>query len=275
MHLSRLEIAGFKSFAKKTGFDFGTAVVAIVGPNGSGKSNIAESIRFVLGEQSMKSMRGKRARISSGTARRAHHGRTRGSVALTFDNRSRFLNLDFDEVVVERVVNRDGSNEYRLNGTQVRLKDIQELLAGANIGETGHQIISQGEADKILSASTVERRQMLEDALGLTAYQYKLEESERKLERTRENMREVEGLRREIAPHLRFLKKQVEKIEKAEELKGSAASRFRAYFKREAAYLAAGKARIDGEMAARKGELEKVAREVARSEERPGGGRRG
>jgi len=263
MHLSRLDIAGFKSFARKTTFDFGSSVVAIVGPNGSGKSNVAEAVRFVLGEQSMKSMRGKRGEDLIWNGSSAFPRAGRGAVSLVFDNRSRFLNIDFDEVVVERVVNRDGVNEYRLNGSQVRLKDTLELLAGANIGESGHHIISQGEADKILSASTVERRQMLEDALGLTAYQYKIKESERKLGRTRENMRQVEGLRREIAPHLRFLKKQVEKVEKAEALKAAAVPRFRVYLKREEEYVREARTRIDSDLSGRKRELDGIAREVA------------
>lgn len=254
MHLARLQIAGFKSFAKKTTFDFDTAVVGIVGPNGSGKSNVAESIRFVLGEQSMKSMRGKRGEdlIWNGSA--SSPRANRGSVMIAFDNRDRFLSIDFDEVTIERTVNRDGTNEYRLNGSVVRLKDIMEMLAGANIGESGHHIVSQGEADKILSASVRDRREMLEDALGLKVYQYKKEESLRKLERTEENMRQVEALRREVAPHLRFLKKQVEKVEKAEALKSEALSRFQAYFAHEEAYLKAARATIVQE--------EKYAREA-------------
>lgn len=239
MHLVRLELSGFKSFAKKTVFDFGVPVVAIVGPNGSGKSNIAEAIRFVLGEQSMKSMRGKRGEDliwnGSNTSPRAN----RASSALTFDNSGRFLDIDFNEVVVERVVHRDGVNEYRLNGSVVRLKDILGLLASANIGQSSHHIISQGEADKILSASPKERREMLEDALGLKVYQYKKTESIRKLEKTEENMRQVEALRREVAPHLKFLRRQVEKMQKAEDLRREATERFRRYFATEREYLAA------------------------------------
>jgi chromosome segregation protein len=165
MHLARLTIAGFKSFAKKTAFDFASPVVGVVGPNGSGKSNVAESIRFVLGEQSMKSMRGKRGEDMIWNGSSAVPRANRGSVSIVFDNHDRFLNLDIDEVTIERVVQRDGVNEYRLNGSIVRLKDVMELLAGANIGESGHHIISQGEADKILSASVRDRREMLEDAL--------------------------------------------------------------------------------------------------------------
>src|SRR6185295_3301699 len=116
MHLSRLDIAGFKSFAKKTVFDFNAPVVAIVGPNGSGKSNVAEATRFVLGEQSMKSMRGKRGEDLIWNGSTAVPRANRASVSLVFNNNPRFLNIDFDEVVIERVVNRDGTNEYRMNG---------------------------------------------------------------------------------------------------------------------------------------------------------------
>jgi chromosome segregation ATPase len=258
MHLSRLEIAGFKSFAKKTVFDFGTSVIAVVGPNGSGKSNVAESIRFVLGEQSMKSLRSKRGEdlIWNGSTAVPRAGRA--SVGIVFDNTSRFLNIDFDEVSVERTVHRDGINEYRLNGSVVRLKDIHELMAGANIGQSGHHIISQGEADKILSASVRDRREMLEDALGLKVYQYKKDESIRKLEKTDENLRQVEALRREIAPHLRFLKKQVEKLEKAEEMRTAAVERYKVYFKREEEYLALHAGRIGADRAERDAELTEV-----------------
>lgn len=261
--LSRLDVTGFKSFAKKTSFDFGAPVVSIVGPNGSGKSNVAESIRFVLGEQSMKSMRGKRGEDLIWNGSNAVPRANRASVAITFDNSNRFLSTDFDEVTVERTVHRDGINEYRLNGSVVRLKDIQELLAGANIGQTGHHIISQGEADKILSASPRDRREMLEDALGLKVYQYKKDESIRKLDKTEENMRQVEALRREIAPHLRFLKKQVEKIEKAEELRTAAVERYKVYFKREDEYLRDTKARLDAEHARLRAELSDVSARVA------------
>ncbi|MCL9972214.1 MAG: AAA family ATPase [Candidatus Pacebacteria bacterium] len=262
MLLKRLEVSGFKSFAKKTSFDFDTPVVAIVGPNGSGKSNVAESIRFVLGEQSMKSLRSKRGEdlIWNGSTAVPRAGRA--SASIVFDNASRFLNIDFDEVSVERTVHRDGINEYRLNGSVVRLKDIHELMAGANIGQSGHHIISQGEADKILSASVRDRREMLEDALGLKVYQYKKDESVRKLEKTDENLRQVEALRREIAPHLRFLKKQVEKLEKAEEMRSAAVERYKVYFKREDDYLTRAAQRIGTERAQREAELSDIAARV-------------
>ncbi len=263
MLLKRLDITGFKSFAKKTTFDFATPVVAIVGPNGSGKSNVAEAIRFVLGEQSMKSMRGKRGEDMIWNGSNAVPRASRAAVSIAFDNSSRFLTTDFDEVVVERVVHRDGANEYLLNGTQVRLKDIIELLAGANIGQTGHHIISQGEADKILSASPKDRREMLEDALGLKLYQYKKEESIKKLERTEENMRQVEALRREVQPHLRFLRKQVEKIEKGEEMRTAALQRYQVYLKREDEYIRTSKMRFDAELSVAKSELASTEAQVA------------
>ncbi len=256
MYLKSLELSGFKSFSKKATLQFNTPITGIVGPNGSGKSNIAESFRFVLGEQSIKSLRGKKGEDliwnGGGEAGRAN----RASVKLVFDNSRRlFPAIDFDEVVIERVVNRDNSNEYILNGSQVRLKDIVELLAGAHVGATGHHIISQGEADRILSASIRERREMIEDALGLKIYQWKKLESIRKLEKTVENMKQVESLRREIAPHLKFLKKQVEKVEKAEQMRIELVSIYREYFAKEDFYLRSEKERLEKELSGPKREL--------------------
>ncbi len=237
MHLKSLEINGFKSFAKKGFLEFKTPITAIVGPNGSGKSNVAESFRFVLGEQSIKSMRGKRGEDLIFNGSNEAPKMNRASVKVVFDNNSRFLDIDFDEVEIQRVVHRDGSNEYYINNSLVRLKDVTELLAKANIGSTGHHIISQGEADRILSANPKDRKSMIEDALGLRVYQYKIIESERKQQKTAENIREVELLRKEIAPHLRFLKKQVEKVEKARELRENLKEEYKEYLKRESVYL--------------------------------------
>ncbi len=238
MHLKRLEISGFKSFAKKVALDFTSPITAIVGPNGSGKSNVAEAFRFVLGEQSLKSMRGKKGEDliwngGSGATSKSN----RASVKIVFDNKKRIFNLDFDEVVLERVVYRDSLSEYLINNSMVRLKDIAELLSFAHIGASGHHIISQGEADHILVASLRERREMIEDALGLKIYQYKKRESEKKLEKTRENIVSVESLRREIAPHLRFLSKQVEKLERAKEMRFELLELCRQYLRRERLYV--------------------------------------
>lgn len=235
--LKSLEISGFKSFAKKTELQFKSQITAIVGPNGSGKSNVAEAFRFVLGEQSIKSMRGKRGEDLIWNGSQEVGKANRAGVKLVFNNLQKTFKIDFDEILIERVVNRDGSNEYYLNGSLVRLKDVMELLSEAHIGASGHHIISQGEADRILRASIKERREMIEDALGLKIYQYKREESERKLLKTEENIKQVESLRREIAPHIKFLKKQVEKLERAEELKIKLTQFYKEYLKREQIYI--------------------------------------
>lgn len=285
MYLKSLEIAGFKSFAKKASLSFSSSISAIVGPNGSGKSNVAEAFRFVLGEQSIKSMRGKRGEdlIFNGGATGTAGGvrSNMASVKVVFDNTKRTFNIDYDEVTIERAVHRDSSNEYKINGSAVRLKDVIELLAGAHIGASGHHIISQGEADRILSANIRERREMVEDALGLKLYQYKKEESRKKLEKTEENMKSVESLRREIAPHLKFLKKQVEKVEKVREMRDSLRAMYREYFKAEEAYIAAERkaidiarkepahelAALDRELSAAKDQLSKSANRDAKSDE--------
>lgn len=236
MYLKSIEINGFKSFAKKSELQFGCPIVAVVGPNGSGKSNVAEAFSFVLGEQSIKSMRGKRGEdlIFGGSSSSGKLGRA--SVRLTFDNAKKIFNVDFSEVIMERIVYRDGSNEYLLNGSKVRLKDVFEFLAQANIGASGHHIISQGQADRILNASIKERKEMIEDALGLKIYQYKRVESERKLNKTTENIAQVNALRKEIAPHIRFLEKQVEKLKRAESLREELVIMYKEYLKREEKY---------------------------------------
>ena len=248
MYLKSVELTGFKSFGKKTQLVFSSPIVSIVGPNGSGKSNVADGFRFVLGEQSMKSMRGKKGEDMIWGGSPGLSRQNRGSVKLAFDNTNRLLDIDFDEVLLERVVYRDGQNEYLLNGTQVRLKDVIRLLAGAHIGGSGYQIISQGEADRVLNASPKERREMLEDALGLKLYQHKKAESERKLEETAVNIEKTRSLRREIAPHLNFLRHQVEKIEKARDMKEEFSAQLSEYLAREDAYLTQESVRIQHEL---------------------------
>ncbi|MEK7133743.1 MAG: AAA family ATPase [Patescibacteria group bacterium] len=237
LSLKSIELSGFKSFGKKTELVFGSPIVSVVGPNGSGKSNVAEGFRFVLGEQSMKSMRSKRGEDLIWGGSPALPRMNRAGVKVVFDNSKRLLDLDFSEIVIERIVHRDGQNEYLLNGSQVRLKDVIRLLAGANIGGSGYQIISQGEADRILNASPRERREMVEDALGLKLYQHKKTESERKLGETAVNIDKTKSLRRELAPHINFLRVQVEKIEKAREMKEELAVKLNDYLARENAWI--------------------------------------
>ncbi len=236
MRLTGLELAGFKSFAKKTVFLFEASITAVVGPNGSGKSNIAEACRWVLGEQSLKSLRGRRGEdfIWNGAGRERAN---RASVGVTFDNRDHKFPLDYDEVTIGREVHRDGTNIYTINRSPVRLRDVTTLLSSVSLGASGYHIMSQGEADRLLSANGVERRQMIEDALGLKIYQSQIVESEKKLEKTEINLREVELLRREIAPHLRFLKKEMEKIERSQTLRAELKRRCLEYFATEARYL--------------------------------------
>lgn len=263
MYLKSLELNGFKSFARKSELEFSTSITSIVGPNGSGKSNIAEAFRFVLGEQSLKSMRGKRGEdlIFNGSTSLARGNRA--SVKITLDNTGKQFPVDFDEVTIERVVYRDGVNEYLLNGGRSRLKDIQELLASANVGSTGHHIISQGEADRILTANPKERREMIEDALGLKVFQYKKAESERKLEKTKENIAQVESLRREVAPHLKFLERQVKKIEKSLEVKEELRAAYGEYLKREDTYLTFREGTLRDAARAPKEELARLKEELA------------
>ena len=267
MYLKSLELSGFKSFAKKGVFDFTSDISGIVGPNGSGKSNVAESFRFALGEQSIKSLRGKRGEDLIFNGSKNTPRSNRASVKVTFDNKKRFLDIDFDEVVVERVVHRDGVNQYFINGSQVRLRDVAELLASANIGSSGHHIISQGEADRILNANIKERKEMIEDALGLKVFQYKKQESQKKLQKTEDNISQVESLRKEIAPHIRFLKRQVEKVEKSiamrEELQGLSLD----YLKRESEYIKYNKKKIEEDRVSPEKELKELEDKLQKAKE--------
>jgi chromosome segregation ATPase len=271
--LKSLELSGFKSFAKKTSLSFNAPVVSIVGPNGSGKSNVVEAIRFVLGEQSIKSLRGKGGSDMIFKGSKNVSQLSRASVTIVFDNSKKVfsmhqggdskLSLDFDEISITREVFADGSNSYRVNGSEVRLKDIVELLASVHIGSSGHHIISQGEADRLLSASPKDRRSMIEDALGLKVYQYRLRESERKLEKTHLNIKEVHSLRREIAPHLNFLKKQVEKIAKAQELRNDLGNLYKEYFGRESFYIKKESSRLVDLKSKVNEEIEKIDNKIS------------
>lgn len=248
MTLKSIELSSFKSFGKKSVVHYTTPVTAIVGPNGSGKSNIVEAIRFVLGEQSMKSLRGKGGVDLIYKGSKSLSAANRASVSITFDNKNKIfsftnsglgVSLDYDEITVSREVFADGANKYSINGTEVRLKDVNDLLASVNIGSSGHHIISQGEADRVLNASSKDRRGMIEDALGLKVYQFRIKETDRKLEKTVLNMKEVQAQRREVIPHLTFLKKQVEKLEKAREMREELGVLYRDYLSRESAYTKA------------------------------------
>ncbi len=262
MLLKRLELNGFKSFARPSMLEFAVPLTAIVGPNGSGKSNIVEAMRFVLGEQSMKSLRGKRGEDLIFHGSKSLPRQNRASVAVIFDNRKGVFPLDYDEVEIRRVVYRDGVNQYFINGSKTRLKDILELLTAVHIGASSHHIISQGETDRILNASAKERRGMIEDALGLKIYHYKLAESEKKLQKTRENIAQTETLRKEIASHLSFLEKQVEKIREVEALRGDLTKLYKIYLKGEEILIAAEKEVLRNEKAVPTRELTEVEKRI-------------
>lgn len=246
MRLKHIEIGGFKSFAKKSSLSFTAPVTAVVGPNGSGKSNVVEAFRFVLGEQSMKSMRGKSGADLIFRGSDSSQKLSRASVSITFDNTDGVFAFEgadtrtpvvFDEVIFTREIYADGTSRYLMNGSEIRLKQIQELLSSVHIGNTSHHIISQGEADRILRASTKERREILEDALGLKLYHNRIRETQQRLAKTLDHLKEVQSLRREIAPHLTFLKKQVEKVEKAQSLRDELQKHLLDFFTSEKASL--------------------------------------
>ncbi len=278
MQLKTLYLHSFKSFAHKTVLEFESPIVAIVGPNGSGKSNVVEAVRFVLGEQSMKSMRGKGGSDLIWKGSKNLPKSSRASATVYFDNQEKIfkltndagedINLNYDTISISREVYPDGVNKYILNGSEVRLKDIHQMLSSVHIGSSGHHIISQGEADRILSASARDRKEMVEDALGLRIYQYKIKESERKLERTTENMKEVGLLRRENAPHLKFLEKQVEKFEKAREMKTELAGLYAEYLKKEEIFLESEKKNLVQEHSRLGQELAAVSAKIKTSEGR-------
>ncbi len=218
MLLKQLEINGFKSFSGRTALEFPKGVTAIVGPNGSGKSNIADGIRFVLGEQSLKILRSKKGEdlIFSGSPSRARASQAK--VALILDNKNKIFDVDFDEVVLGRRISRDGTSEYLLNNSSIRLKDINEMIARAKMGLRGYTVINQGMGDLILNATPLERREIIEDSVGLKEFQLKKKESQDKLFEAKNNLKTAKQLVSELEPHLKFLKRQMGKFEAREEL---------------------------------------------------------
>src|SRR5262245_22944857 len=186
--LKRLELVGFKSFADKTVFDFGDGITAIVGPNGSGKSNIVDAVRWILGEQSAKSLRGSEMAdvIFNGSTVRRSLGLA--EVTMTFDNRRRQLPTDSEEVQITRRVYRDGQGEYLINGQVCRLRDIKDLFLGSGAGHDAYCIIEQGKVDVLLQASTKERRALFEETAGISRFHARKAETLRKLERVDQNL---------------------------------------------------------------------------------------
>ena len=224
MILKSLEIQGFKSFPDKTVLSFGSGITAVVGPNGSGKSNISDAVRWVLGEQSSKTLRGSKMEdvIFNGTSQRKAVGFA--EVSLTIDNRARVLDFDSDDVKVTRRYYRSGESEYLLNNATVRLKDVQLLFMDTGLGRDGYSIIGQGRIDDIVSSRSDERREIFEEAAGIAKYRYRKNEAERRLRSAEENLLRLRDILQELEERVGPLKTQSEKAKKyleyAQEKKG-------------------------------------------------------
>ena len=223
MYLKSIEVQGFKSFANKIVFDFHNGITGIVGPNGSGKSNVADAVRWVLGEQSAKQLRGASMQdvIFAGTENRKPL--SYAYVAITMDNADHQLAIDFEEVTVARRVYRSGESEYLINGSPCRLKDVTELFYDTGIGKEGYSIIGQGQIEKILSGKPEERRELFDEAAGIVKYKKRKATAQKKLENERENLVRVNDILSELERQVGPLEKQAEKakiyLKKKEELK--------------------------------------------------------
>jgi len=218
--LKRLELIGFKSFADRTWFTFAPGLTAVVGPNGSGKSNVVDAVKWILGEQSAKSLRGGEMAdvIFNGSSSRKALGIA--EVTLTLENTNKTLNTDAAEVAVTRRVHRDGTGEYLINGQPSRLKDIRELFLGSGAGSTAYCIIEQGRVDALLQASPVDRRAILEEAAGISRFKAKKNEALRKLENTNENLVRLRDIHGEVEGRLRRVRLDAEKARKFQEHSG-------------------------------------------------------
>jgi len=218
MYLKRLEIQGFKSFAHKTTMEFTAGIIAIVGPNGSGKSNVADSLRWVLGEQSAKMIRGKQSQdvIFAGSEKKSKMGYA--EVFATFDNRDRRIPIDAAEVSIGRRIDRNGESEYLLNGNRVRLLDIIDLVLRSNIGTSRYTVIGQGTIDQMIFQGPTEVKNLLDEASGVKGYYIKRDRTLRRLEQTANNLMRAEDLIAEIAPRLKSLRRQAKKMEARAEI---------------------------------------------------------
>ena len=218
--LKRLQLHGYKSFAARTEFIFDAGVTAIVGPNGSGKINIGDALRWVLGEQSYGTLRGKRTEdmIFSGSEQRSRLGMA--NVVLTLDNSTGWLPIDFAEVEIGRRAYRSGENEYYLNGNRVRLRDVVELLGSSGLSERTYSMIGQGLIDQALSQRAEERRRLFEEAAGITVHQSKRDQAERQLDEARANLTRAQDIISELTPRLRYLKGQARRAQEYQQIQG-------------------------------------------------------
>lgn len=218
MYLKRLEIQGFKSFAKKTVLEFDPGVTSVVGPNGSGKSNIADCLRWVLGEQSNKLLRGKKSEdvIFAGSDKKVKLGFA--EVAATFDNADHKIPLDSSEVSIGRRVDRSGESEYLINGNRVRLLDVIELVLKSNIGTSRYTVIGQGTIDSMVMSGPAEIKGLIDEASGVKTYYLKREKTLRRLEQTANNLMRAEDLLSELEPRVKSLRRQAKRMEARESI---------------------------------------------------------
>ncbi len=300
MYLQRIELQGFKSFANKTVLEFPApkvltaihadgrkgkkhrcGITSIVGPNGSGKSNVVDAVRWVLGEQSLKLLRGKKSTdiIFSGSAKKSQMGLA--EVSLYLNNEDKSAPIDYSEIVITRKIFRDGSSEYFLNKNEVRLFDIVMLLAKANFGQNTYSIIGQGMVDKIVNYSGQERKNFFDEATGVKQYQIKRDKSVNKLKKSREHVAQVETLVQELEPRLKSLTRQVERLKRRQaietELKEWQVNYYSAlwfqfeesYQKFDSAYKGQEKRRtqLESEISVLQKKLESQSEEKGRSEE--------
>ncbi|MDR1754751.1 MAG: AAA family ATPase, partial [Eubacterium sp.] len=221
MFFKTLEIHGFKSFPDKTVLDFNANMTAVIGSNGNGKSNISDALRWVMGEQGARTLRGDKMEdvIFHGTQSRKQMGYAK--VSLSVDNTDRLINKDSDEVVITRKLYRTGDSEYLINGAKCRLKDIHDMFLGTGLGRDGYSIIGQGRVAEIVNSKGKERRETFDEAAGVSKFLYKKAEAERELSRAEENIFRLLDIEKEIADRLPVLERQSEKAVKAKFLADS------------------------------------------------------
>lgn len=233
MYLRRVEVHGFKSFADRHRFDFAPGVTAVVGPNGSGKSNVAEAVRWALGEQSARSLRARKTEdvIFSGSDKRRQLGMA--EVTLVLDNSDQWMPVDFSEVSVTRRAYRSGESEYLINGQRVRLMDVHDLFRRAQVGQNSYAMMSQGLVDEVLALRPVERRDLIEEAADVHRHRIELNRAERRLTETRDNLGHVRMLIHEVEPRLKQLERQSARAERFKVLQAQLSDALQVYYEHE------------------------------------------
>jgi len=218
--LRALELSGFKSFADRTRFDFADGITVVVGPNGSGKSNVVDAIKWVLGAQSAKALRGSDMTdvIFKGSAQGGRKPANSAEVTLVLDNRKRILPTELDEVQVSRRVYRSGEGEYAINGRPCRLKDVRELFRGTGVGFDAYSLIEQGKVDRLLQSSSKDRRAIFEEAAGISRFKARKAEAERRMARVDQNMVRLRDIVEEVGNRLAALKNQATRAQRYREL---------------------------------------------------------